>query len=92
MKKLLAKISLITALTLFTFTPVAVLAQEGVIDVGGGDTTTLPETGAGVPDTGIAPTENKAVQNIAVFAGGSLLGVGIGLGVIKLRKNSLDKS
>jgi len=49
----------------------------------------LPSTGGSevkAPDTGIAPS-NKVVQNTLVFAGGSLLGAGAGLGLITLRKN-----
>lgn len=90
MKKILTKLSLIIAATFFVLTPSVVLAQEeDIIDIETEETTSIPATGA--PDTGIAPTENKAVQNAAVFIGGSLLGAGIGLGVLKFKKNSLEK-
>lgn len=90
MKKILTKLSLIIAATFFVLSPSVVLAQEeDIIDIETEETTSIPATGA--PDTGIAPPENKAVQNAAVFIGGSLLGAGIGLGVLKLKKNSLEK-
>lgn len=91
MKKILAKLILITSLLFVAFTPSLAFAQEDIIDVDSDTdtTTTIPTTGA--PDTGIEPAENKVAQNIAVFAGGSLLGVGLGLGLIRLKKNSTEK-
>lgn len=89
MKKLITKITFISALSVLAIMPSTALAQEEVIDIENEETTTLPVTGA--PDTGIAPSNNAVVQNTAVFIGGSLLGAGIGLGILKLRKNSSEK-
>ncbi len=79
--------SIITLLSL-TLVPVTVHAQT-VEEV----PSELPVTGGTelkAPDTGFAPS-NKVIQNSAVFIGGSLLGAGIGLGVITLQKTKSQK-
>ena len=97
MKKIARILASIVTITSLTLVPMAVQAQEDVIEVGDGTTTTsettsLPSTGASVqaPDTGIAPSENKVVQNLAVFVGGGMLGAGLGLGIITLKKKRLE--
>jgi len=78
---------------------------SGVIEVGGGattppapsPTTTLPSTGGSepapttpaTPNTGIAPQDNKLVQNTLVFIGGGALGTAVAFGVITARKKNL---
>ena len=64
-------------------------------------TTPLPSTGGSdaaapaqapapaTPNTGIAPSENKPMQNALVFIGGGALGAGIGFGIITVRKKNL---
>lgn len=67
--------------------PAVVHAQIGAVEEVGGPSA-LPQTGGTdvqAPDTGIAPS-NRVAQNAAVFIGGSLLGAGIGFGVITLKK------
>lgn len=97
MKKIASIIfSATTALSLLVV-PVVVHAQQDpdpiVIDTQ--ETTELPETGATetptTPDTGFAPPTSKLAQNAAVFMGGSLLGIGLGYGVISLRKKQTQK-
>ena len=90
MKKFLQIITLLFSLTVLGFTPVMVNAQsEDVIQV----EDELPATAAptpAAPNTGIAPTENNVLQNAAVFIGGSLLGAGLGLSVLNMRKKRLN--
>ena len=89
----------ILASTLIAFSiltaPTLVSAQDAgpiVIDTQEGDD--IPSTGASpepthapaTPETGLAPTENKLLQNGIVFIIGGTLGAGIGLGVIALKK------
>lgn len=38
------------------------------------------------PDTGIAPTDNRAFMSIAVFVGGAALGTALGFGAVALSK------
>ena len=87
MKKIAS--SIISIFTVFNvlLLPVAVHAQDStpiVID----DTTALPTTGATpeTPASGIAPPNNKLVQNIVVFSGGGMLGALLGLGIVSYRK------
>lgn len=92
MKKIARIVLSATSILTMVLVPVAVKAQDAspiVVD----DTTALPTTGATptTPDTGIAPPSTKFAQNIAVFTGGSLLGVGLGYGVITLRKKQAEK-
>ena len=85
--RVLASLLTVTSLTLV---PVAVHAQ--VTEEVPAETT-IPATGGSevkAPDTGIAPS-NKVAQNSAVFIGGSLLGAGVGLGVITLRKKKFNQ-
>ncbi len=72
-------------------TPVLVHAQE--VEEVVPDPTSLPSTGGtevAAPDTGIAPS-NRVAQNSAVFIGGSLLGAGVGLGIVALRKKKFNQ-
>lgn len=77
----------------------------GVIEVGGGasspapapapaPTTPLPSAGGSepapeTPKSGIAPSDNKLVQNSLIFVVGGTLGAGIGLGIVTARKKNL---
>ena len=85
MKKFLQILAVILS-TFFVMNTALVQAQD-VVNVD-----EVPSTGApaeaGAPDTGIAPSENRVVQNALVFTGGSLLGVAVGLGVITLKKRA----
>lgn len=84
MKKYLSVLALVITLVIFTVAPVS--AQD-VLPV------EIPETGAeeessntpAVPETGIAPS-GRVAQNVAVFAGGSVIGLGIGFGIISVQK------
>ncbi len=92
MKKILQLLVASLAVLSIGFTPVVVHAQ-GVETVDEPDTTALPSTGgteAAAPDTGIAPS-NHVAQNTAVFVGGSILGAGIGLGLVALRKKKFNQ-
>lgn len=91
MKKFLQILVAAVAVVSFGLAPVVVQAQtvEEIDD----PTTTLPSTGGSevaAPDTGIAPT-NNVVRNTAVFIGGSLLGAGIGLGFVAMKKKKLEQ-
>ena len=99
MKKLTRIFASLLTISALTLVPVSVYAQtpdEEVISVDSApapETDTLPATGGSevkAPDTGIAPS-NKVAQNTAVFVGGSLLGAGIGLGIVTLRKKNTDQ-
>ena len=82
-------VSLATVVSL-GLTPVAVHAQVEELEP---TTTELPSTGGTevqAPDTGIAPS-NRVAQNAVVFGGGSLLGAGIGLGIVTLRKKRFNQ-
>lgn len=85
------KRTIITFLTVLTFTlvPVAVHAQEDVLTVDG-DTTTTTET-AGIPETGIAPKESGLFKSSAVFLIGSTLGAGVGLSILALKKRQASQ-
>jgi len=92
-------LSATTVLTLL-IVPVVVHAQEPIIIDNPEATTGLPSTGATetpapttptTPDTGFAPPSSKLAQNVAVFLGGSLLGVGLGFGYISLRNKQSQK-
>lgn len=86
MKKTFQILAIVFGLTAFGLAPVVVQAQANdIIEVEDG---TIPSAGA--PDTGIAPKENKVLQNAAVFVGGSLLGAGIGLTFLTMRKKRFD--
>lgn len=94
MKKAARFLTSSLTLALLALTPVAVHAQssDGVIDVGSGTTSssTTSTTTAGIPNTGAAP-ENRFVQSSRIFALGSLVGAGIGLGIITLRKKRFNQ-
>lgn len=83
-------------MTALTLVPVAVHAQQDVIDVSGGTSTTSSTTttdatkGAGIPNTGIAPKSNKFAQTSSIFIAGSAIGAGLGFGAINLRKRRQD--
>ncbi len=88
MKKIARMLASILTVASLTLVPVTVHAQT-VEEV----PSELPVTGGsevGAPETGIAPS-STAVQSAAVFIGGSLLGAGIGLGVITLKKTKLNQ-
>lgn len=92
MKKFLRIVAASLTVLSITLAPVAVHAQV-VEEVESDPTTALPSTGGtdvAAPDTGIAPS-NRVAQNSAVFIGGSLLGAGIGLGVIAFRKKKFNQ-
>lgn len=94
MKKIIRKIAASATVISLTLTPAMVHAL-GVEEVDSiPDTTTeIPSTGGtevAAPDTGIAPS-NNVVKNSAVFIGGSLLGAGIGLGVVAMRKKKFEQ-
>lgn len=97
MKKFLQIIAALALMISVGLTPVLVNAQgvEEIDDISsleGPDE--LPSTGAeevkGVEPTGFAPSGYVA-RNAAVFVGGSLIGVAVGMGVIQLRKNSTQR-
>ncbi len=77
--------------------PVVVHAQDPdpiLIDTPSDTPTTVPTTGADTPttpDTGIAPPNSKLTQNALVFTTGGLLGAGLGLGLISLKKKQSNK-
>lgn len=56
-------------------------------DISTTDTSDTEET-AGVPETGIAPSQGKLLINSAVFIGGAALGAALGFGIIKLRRKT----
>lgn len=94
MKKITKIIAVFLAVLSISFAPAAVQAQvvEEVNPDPTAATTPLPSTGGSevqAPDTGIAPS-NRVAQNAAVFIGGSLLGAGIGFGIVTLRKKQLE--
>lgn len=96
MKKIIQIASIVLGLTVLSFSPAIVVHAQssGVIEVGEEDAP-IPSTGAptstpAAPDTGIAPVENRFLQNAAVFIGGSLLGAGIGLSILNMRKKRLN--
>ncbi len=97
MKKITRIFASFLTISALTLVPVAVHAQESddVISVDSSTSTgtTLPATGGSevkAPETGVAPS-NKVAQNSAVFIGGSLLGAGVGLGIVTLRKKKSDQ-
>lgn len=50
-----------------------------------------PSDAPTTPDTGIAPPNSKLTQNALVFTTGGLLGAGLGLGLISLKKKQSNK-
>lgn len=90
MNKITRFIASFVTVTSLTLVPVAVHAQ--VVETVPADTT-IPTTGGSevkAPDSGIAPS-NKVARNSVVFIGGSLLGAGLGFGVITLRKKKFNQ-
>ena len=89
MKKIARILVAIVAVLSLGLAPGVVHAQvEEVVP-----TTELPSTGGSevkAPDTGLAPT-NRVAQNAAVFVGGSMLGAGLGLGIVTLRKKRFNQ-
>ena len=55
----------------------------------GGSEAPAPAPAPATPNTGIAPSENKVLQNTRVFAGGGALGIVLGFGLISIRKKNL---
>ena len=43
---------------------------------------------AGVPETGIAPQQNKVLASSLVFIGGAAIGGALGFGIVKLRRKN----
>ena len=100
---MMKKLTRILSSTLIAFSvltaPVVVNAEDAgpiIIDTESGgevpSTGATPETPAtpATPDTGFAPTENKLLQNGIIFVIGGSLGVGIGFGVVALKKRRLQ--
>lgn len=92
MKKYLILVIVVASLLVL---PSSMIRAQGVepIDIpatGGDSETTTTEESPKVPGTGIAPS-GKFVQNIAVFTGGSLIGIGIGFGIITIRKQFVSQ-
>lgn len=105
MKKITKKFALLAS-TLFTLvflvgTPIVVAQSSDTLDStsittldSSTDTSTADTSStetATVPDTGIAPSENRVLMNSVVFAGGALLGAGVGFGVLQLRKKTVQR-
>jgi hypothetical protein len=91
MKKFLQMVVAAVAVVSMSVTPVLVHAQE--VEEVEADPTSLPSTGGSdvaAPDTGIAPS-NRVAENSAVFIGGSILGAGVGLGIVALRKKKFNQ-
>jgi hypothetical protein len=94
MKKLLQITAISLVLLSVLLIPSVARAEDAEPVDDSGVTTSLPDTGAAeevsAPDTGIAPS-GRVAQNTAVFVGGSLLGAGIGFGVVTLRKKKFNQ-
>lgn len=84
MKKITRMLLSLVTIALFTMVPISVYAQDdsGVISV---ESSTPATTSAGVPNTGAAPKNNLLAPSL-IFISGSLVGAGIGLGIVTARK------
>lgn len=87
--QLLATITTVFALLLVPVISVQAQSEDPIIIEDDFEMTPTQEDTdevAGIPDTGIAPADNRLATNVAVFVGGSAIGAALGFGALALRK------